>query len=141
MVSLVDLWLPIVLSAVLVFLSSSVIHMALRWHSKDFAIFTAEDAVMNALRPFDLAPGDYRGRALCGLRRGARFAGRRVVHDGVPHQEHHSFCRLCACALAKLDLVLAKPRLHGSHDDRRLDLWPLDGRRFRLALAVSTFSL
>ncbi len=59
MVSLVDLWLPILLSAVLVFVASSVIHMALRWHSKDFKRFAAEDAVMDALRPFDLAPGDY----------------------------------------------------------------------------------
>jgi hypothetical protein len=59
MVSLVDLWLPIVLSSVLVFLASSVIHMALRWHSKDFTRFMAEDAVMDALRPFNLAPGDY----------------------------------------------------------------------------------
>jgi hypothetical protein len=59
MVSLVDLWLPIVLSAVFVFLASSVIHMALRWHSADFKRFTAEDAVMDALRPFNLAAGDY----------------------------------------------------------------------------------
>ena len=59
MVSLVDLWLPILLSAVLVFVASSVIHMALRWHSKDFKRFAAEDAVMDALRPFNLAPGDY----------------------------------------------------------------------------------
>src|SRR5688572_12714153 len=59
MVSLVDLWLPILLSAVLVFVASSVIHMALRWHSKDFKRFAAEDAVMDVLRPFNLAPGDY----------------------------------------------------------------------------------
>ena len=59
MVSLVDLWLPILLSAVLVFVASSVIHMALRWHSKDFTRFAAEDAVMDALRPFNLPPGDY----------------------------------------------------------------------------------
>ena len=59
MVSLVDLWLPIVLSAVLVFVASSVIHMALRWHSKDFEKLAAEDAVMDALRTFNLAPGDY----------------------------------------------------------------------------------
>lgn len=59
MVSLVDLWLPILLSAVLVFVASSVIHMALRWHASDFKKFAAEDAVMDALRPFNLAPGDY----------------------------------------------------------------------------------
>ena len=43
----------------LVFVASSVIHMALRWHSNDFKRFAAEDAVMDALRPFNLAPGDY----------------------------------------------------------------------------------
>jgi hypothetical protein len=59
MVSLVGLWLPILLSAVLVFVASSVIHMVLRWHSKDFKKFAAEEAVMDALRPFSLAPGDY----------------------------------------------------------------------------------
>lgn len=59
MVSLVDLWLPILLSAVLVFVASSVIHMALRWHSNDFKRFAAEDAIMDALRPFNLAAGDY----------------------------------------------------------------------------------
>jgi hypothetical protein len=60
MVSVVDLWLPILLSAVLVFVASSVIHMALhRWHAQDFKRFPAEDAVMDALRPFNLPPGDY----------------------------------------------------------------------------------
>jgi hypothetical protein len=59
MVSLADLWLPILLSAALVFVASSIIHMALGWHSSDFKKFASEDAVMDALRPFELAPGDY----------------------------------------------------------------------------------
>ena len=59
MVSLVALWLPVVLSAGLAFAASSIIHMALRWHSSDFKKFPAEDAVLDALRPFALAPGDY----------------------------------------------------------------------------------
>ncbi len=59
MVPLVDLWLPILLSAVLVFVVSSVIHMLLPWHNKDFKKLAAEDAVMDALRPFSLAPGEY----------------------------------------------------------------------------------
>jgi hypothetical protein len=41
MVLLLDLWLPILLSAVLVFLASSVIHMALRWHASDFKSLTS----------------------------------------------------------------------------------------------------
>lgn len=59
MVSLIDLWLPILLSAVLVFVASSVIHMLLRWHSGDWKKLSAEDSVLDALRPFGLAPGDY----------------------------------------------------------------------------------
>jgi hypothetical protein len=59
MVSLVALWLPVLLSAVLAFVASSIIHMALRWHASDFKKFAAEDAVLDALRPFALSPGDY----------------------------------------------------------------------------------
>jgi hypothetical protein len=61
MVSLTALWLPILLSAVLVFVASSIIHMALGWHASDWKRFPAEAAVLDALRPFNLAPGDYAG--------------------------------------------------------------------------------
>ncbi|RIK72574.1 hypothetical protein DCC62_19265 [candidate division KSB1 bacterium] len=53
------LWLPILLSAVFVFLVSSVIHMALPWHKGDYAKVPNEDKVMDALRPFAIPPGDY----------------------------------------------------------------------------------
>ena len=59
MVYLYSLWLPILLSAVLVFVASSVIHMATPWHKSDFLKVANEDKVMDALRPFALAPGDY----------------------------------------------------------------------------------
>jgi hypothetical protein len=59
MISLADLWLPILFSAVLVFIASSVLHMLLPWHDKDFKKLAAEDAVMDALRPFSLEAGEY----------------------------------------------------------------------------------
>jgi hypothetical protein len=59
MVSLAALWLPILLSAVVVFVASSIIHMALRWHAADFKKFPSEDAVLDTLRPFNLPAGDY----------------------------------------------------------------------------------
>lgn len=59
MVSLPALWLPIVLSAVLVFVVSSIIHMLLPWHQADFKRFAAEDEALEALRKLDLEPGDY----------------------------------------------------------------------------------
>ena len=59
MVSLMSLWLPILLSAVAVFIVSSVIHMALKYHDSDFRKLPQENEVMEALRRFDIPPGDY----------------------------------------------------------------------------------
>lgn len=53
------LWLPILVSAVFVFLASSVIHMLSPWHKSDYPKLPDEDKVMAALRPFALPPGDY----------------------------------------------------------------------------------
>lgn len=57
MVSLLSLWLPIVLSAVAVFILSSVVWMVLPWHRKDFLGLPDEPAARAALR--DAAPGLY----------------------------------------------------------------------------------
>lgn len=59
MVSLLSLWLPILLAAVLVFVVSSVIHMVLKYHQNDYAKVPNEDQVAAALRPFSIPPGDY----------------------------------------------------------------------------------
>jgi hypothetical protein len=61
MVSLADLWMPILLSTVLAFVASSVIHMVLGYHSTDWKRFPNEDGVLDALRQFNLPPGDYAG--------------------------------------------------------------------------------
>ena len=50
MVSILSLWAPILLAAVLVFVGSSVIHMVLKYHAKDFQKAPDEDGVMDALR-------------------------------------------------------------------------------------------
>ncbi len=47
---LAALWLPILLSAVIVFVASSVIHMATPWHKSDYPKLPNEDRVMDALR-------------------------------------------------------------------------------------------
>jgi hypothetical protein len=59
MVAITSLWLPILLAAVLVFAASSVIHMWLNYHANDLRELPSEDAVMDALRGFDIPPGDY----------------------------------------------------------------------------------
>ena len=59
MTGLHALWLPILLSAVFVFLASSVIHMASPWHKGDYPKIPNEDKVLDALRPLAIPPGDY----------------------------------------------------------------------------------
>ena len=59
MVPLTSLLIPILLSAVLVFVASAVFHMLLPFHRKDYRKVPAEADVMDALRPFNLPPGDY----------------------------------------------------------------------------------
>ncbi len=59
MISLSALWLPILVAAVIVFVASSVIHMAPLWHRNDFPRMPREEEVLQALRPLAIPPGDY----------------------------------------------------------------------------------
>lgn len=59
MTELSALWLPILLSAVFVFVVSSVIHMATPWHHSDYSKMQNEDKFIAAVRPLAIAPGDY----------------------------------------------------------------------------------
>lgn len=53
------LWLPILVSAVAVFVLSSIIHMTPLWHKTDYPRYQNEDRVLDALRPIGIPPGDY----------------------------------------------------------------------------------
>ena len=57
MVSLTELWLPIVLSAVFVFIASSIIHMVLKLHKSDYRQLPGEDKIAGAMREAGVAPG------------------------------------------------------------------------------------
>ena len=59
MVPVTSLLAPIVLSGVIVFVASSLVHMVLGYHKADFKTLPAEDDVMAALQKFNLPPGDY----------------------------------------------------------------------------------
>ena len=43
----------------LVFFASYLMHMVLTYHRTDYRKLPSEDAVLDALRPFNIAPGDY----------------------------------------------------------------------------------
>ena len=59
MISIGTLWLPILLSAVAVFIVSSLIHMFFGYHSTDFDKINSEDQVMDDLRKLNIPAGDY----------------------------------------------------------------------------------
>ena len=59
MVPVTSLWLPILVSAVVVFFVSFLLHMVLTYHRSDHKKVPAENEVMEALRRFDIPPGDY----------------------------------------------------------------------------------
>ena len=59
MVPIISLWLPILLSAVSVFIVSSIIHMLLSYHSNDFTKLPDEEEVMEDLRKYNIPPGEY----------------------------------------------------------------------------------
>jgi hypothetical protein len=54
-----SLWLPVVVSAVAVWLVSAVLHMVLKYHRADFKQLANEEAVAPALRSAAPAPGVY----------------------------------------------------------------------------------
>jgi hypothetical protein len=54
-----SLWIPVVASAVAVFVASSLLHMFLKYHQADHGKLPAEDAVREALGRSDIAPGVY----------------------------------------------------------------------------------
>jgi hypothetical protein len=59
MVPITALWMPIVLSAVIVFVVSSLIHMLLKYHDSDYRKLPEEDKILAAIRPANLQPGLY----------------------------------------------------------------------------------
>lgn len=56
---LTALWLPIVLSAVIVFVASSILHMVLKYHQSDCYQLANEDQTLGALRTAGVKPGYY----------------------------------------------------------------------------------
>ena len=57
--NLAQLWLPILATAVLVFIASSLIHMLFKWHNADYKKLPNEDAVAAAIRAGSPTPGQY----------------------------------------------------------------------------------
>ncbi len=59
MVSVEQLWLPIIAAAVAVFIASSILHMVIKWHKADYSGLPNEDEVRAALRSSAKTPAQY----------------------------------------------------------------------------------
>ena len=59
MVALLDLWLPILLSALGVFIVSSIVHMVLPYHKSDHQKVSGEDGMRESLKLTKAQPGQY----------------------------------------------------------------------------------
>jgi hypothetical protein len=59
MVGISGLWVPIVLSAVAVFVMSSLIHMVLGWHKGEYHELPGGEGVADAIRAAGVAPGEH----------------------------------------------------------------------------------
>ena len=60
MVAMSALWMPIIVSAVFVFIVLMLIHGLLGWHKGDMTAVPGEAQVMEMLRGLNVKPGDYR---------------------------------------------------------------------------------
>ncbi len=56
---LTNLWLPILLSSVFVFIASSIIHVVLHWHKSDYGRLPGEDGILAEMRDQGVQPGFY----------------------------------------------------------------------------------
>src|SRR5262245_37970713 len=54
-----SLWIPVIVSSVVVFIVSSILHMALKYHRADYKALPNEDAVRDVLGKVSLPPGLY----------------------------------------------------------------------------------
>lgn len=84
MEELLALWLPIVLSAVLVFVASFVMHMVLSHHKKDVAKLPDEDRFLDLLRSSGAKPGMYM-LPYCGDWNELKDPEKKKRYDAGPH--------------------------------------------------------
>lgn len=59
MISIAELWMPIVVSAVAVFVVSSILHMVLQYHRADYKRIPNESEALAGIAKANLAPGYY----------------------------------------------------------------------------------
>jgi hypothetical protein len=91
---ILDLWLPVLASAVLMFVASSVIWMFVRWHNSDYRQTRDEEAVRSALSgaepgfyllPYCMDPAEFKRPEIRQKFEAGPLAYITVVPNGVPN--------------------------------------------------------
>ena len=77
-----ELWLAILLSAVFVFIASSILHMVIPIHKNDFKKLGNEDSILEAMRSQGVQPGQYMFPGATRSRTWARRRCRRSTSRG-----------------------------------------------------------
>ena len=90
---IIDLWLPIVASAVIVFIASSLIHVVLKWHNSDYRKTGDEENVRSALSgsepgfyllPYCIDPAELQKEEVAQKYKDGPLAYITVVPNGLP---------------------------------------------------------
>jgi hypothetical protein len=58
-VPILSLWLPIVVSAIVIFFVSFIVHTMLKYHASDYGKLPGEETVLEVLRKLDIPAGEY----------------------------------------------------------------------------------
>jgi len=91
--TIMSLWLPIIVSAVIVFIGSALIWMVLPWHKTDFRKTRDEEAVRGALKgsepgyymlPFSMDPAELKNEDVANKFREGPLAYITVIPSGLP---------------------------------------------------------
>lgn len=88
-----DLWMPIVVSAIVVFIASSLVHVVVKWHNSDYKKTGDEEAARAALSgsepgiylvPFCVDPAELKDEAVAQKYKDGPQAFITVVPNGLP---------------------------------------------------------
>ncbi len=82
MVSIMELWMPIVVSAIIVFIASSIIHMVLKLHKNDYAQLPNEDKIAAAMREAGVSPGYHTMPYFADMKDAGTPEGKKKYDDG-----------------------------------------------------------
>jgi len=91
--TIMSLWLPIVVSAVIVFIGSALVWMVLPWHKSDFRKTRDEEAVRGALKgsepgyymlPYCMDPAELKNEDVANKYREGPLAYITVIPSGIP---------------------------------------------------------